>query len=1039
MSYQVLARKWRPQTFAGVVGQEHVTRALCNAIRLGRLHHAYLFSGTRGVGKTTLTRILAAALNCETGIVEEPCGKCQSCTAIRSGRFIDLIEVDAASRSGVEDMRDLLDTVQYSPASARFKIYLVDEVHMLSTSSFNALLKTLEEPPDHAKFFFATTDPQKIPPTVLSRCLQFNLSRLSHGRIADYLANMLTAEDIRHENEALLELAVAADGSMRDALSLLDQALAYGAGELNQEAVKNILGITFRESIPKLLRALVAGDSQAIFSEIAEMHQGATDFSVALDDLLHLLHELAVQQVLPEATPSHRFPPKEIASLSRSVSANDVQLYYQVAVKSRKDMHFLSDQRSVFEMALLRMLCFRPLFAAVPVPAAVSVPAGSQQASSAVHTEVKATASRRHRAAAPVAAAAAVPERRQAASSGTSGDQASTRQEGDKETNDEIRSLKSKDATASSGTSGDQASTRQEGDKETNDGIRSLKSKDAAASLGTSGGSASMRQEGDKETNDEIRSLKSKDAAASSETSGDSASMRRGSDKETNDEIRSLKSKDAAASSETSGDSASMHQKGDKETSAEVRSLAAKDAAASTQDQSPRSRPSRPTPPSMSLTPPMWQGSNKETRDGSRSPAAKDVAASSGTSGDQASMWQGSDKETSAEVRPLKPKDAAASSETSGDQASMRQGSDKETSAEVRPLKSKDAAASSGTSGDPASMHQGSDKETSDGFRSLKSKDAAVSTGTSGAPASMRQGSDKETRDGSRSPAAKDAAASSETSGDQASMWQGSDKETSAEVRPLKSKDAAVSSGTSGDPASMHQGSDKETSDGIGSPAAKDAAASSETSGDLASMRYGSDKETSDGIRSSVVKDAAASSQDQNLTSQPTPPNPPSPPSMSLMPPMHQKGDKETSAEVRPLVAKDAKDWKTFADEMSLNKGARELCRNSTLRVRNKDEAVVVVGEESRGLARDRIFGQVRAALQKRHGSSLKVDLQVSDECGETPEQGEQLELGKQRELLRDDVMKHPLVETLRRDFGATVVESSIRKHNVEKPKTPDA
>ena len=994
MSYQVLARKWRPQTFAGVVGQEHVTRALCNAIRLGRLHHAYLFSGTRGVGKTTLTRILAAALNCETGIVEEPCGKCQSCTAIRSGRFIDLIEVDAASRSGVEDMRDLLDTVQYSPASARFKIYLVDEVHMLSTSSFNALLKTLEEPPDHAKFFFATTDPQKIPPTVLSRCLQFNLSRLSHGRIADYLANMLTAEDIRHENEALLELAVAADGSMRDALSLLDQALAYGAGELNQEAVKNILGITFRESIPKLVRALVAGDSQAIFSEIAEMHQGATDFSVALDDLLHLLHELAVQQVLPEATPSHRFPPKEIASLSRSVSANDVQLYYQVAVKSRKDMHFLSDQRSVFEMALLRMLCFRPLFAAVPVP--VPVPAGSQQASPAVHTEVKATASRRHRATAatPVASVAAatvavVPERRQAASSGTSGGSASMRQRSDKETSDgirssaakdaaassetsggsasmrrgsdketnnEIRSLKSKDAAASSETSGDQASTHQGSDKETSDGIRSLKSKDAAASLGTSGGSASMHQKGDKETNDEIRSLKSKDAAASSETSGDSASMRRGSDKETSDEIRSLKSKDevassetsgdpasmrqgrdketsdgirspaakdAVASSETSGDPVSMHQGSDKETSAEVRSLAAKDAAASTQDQSPRSRPSRPTPPSMSLTPPMWQGSNKETRDGFRS---------------------------------LKSKDAAASSEISDDQPPMHQEGDKETSDEIRSLKSKDAAASSETSGDQASMWQGRDKETSDGIGS---------------------------------PAAKDAAASSETSGDQASMWQEGDKETSDGSGLPAAKDAAASSGTSGDQASTHQKGDKETSDGVRSSAAKYTAASSGTSGAPASMQQGSDKETSD--------------------------------------------------EVRPLVAKDAKDWKTFADEMSLNKGARELCRNSTLRVRNKDEAVVVVGEESRGLARDRIFGQVRTALQKRHGSSLKVDLQVSDECGETPEQGEQLELGKQRELLRDDVMKHPLVETLRRDFGTTVVESSIRKHNVEKPKTPDA
>ena len=1027
MSYQVLARKWRPQTFAGVVGQEHVTRALCNAIRLGRLHHAYLFSGTRGVGKTTLTRILAAALNCETGIVEEPCGKCQSCTAIRSGRFIDLIEVDAASRSGVEDMRDLLDTVQYSPASARFKIYLVDEVHMLSTSSFNALLKTLEEPPDHAKFFFATTDPQKIPPTVLSRCLQFNLSRLSHGRIADYLANMLTAEDIRHENEALLELAVAADGSMRDALSLLDQALAYGAGELNQEAVKNILGITFRESIPKLVRALVAGDSQAIFSEIAEMHQGATDFSVALDDLLHLLHELAVQQVLPEATPSHRFPPKEIASLSRSVSANDVQLYYQVAVKSRKDMHFLSDQRSVFEMALLRMLCFRPLFAAVAVPAAVSVPAGSQQASSAVHTEVKATASRRHRAAAPVASVAAatvavVPERRQAASSGTSGDQASTRQGSNKETSDGIRLPAAKDATASSETSGDSASMHQKGDKETNDEIRSLKSKDAAASSGTSGDSASMHQKGDKETNDEIRSLKSKDAAASSGTSGDQASTRQEGDKETNDEIRSLKSKDAAASSGTSGDQASTRQEGDKETNDEIRSLKSKDATASSETSG--------DPVSM------HQGSDKETSDGIRSPAAKDAAASSETSGDPASVRQGSDKETSDGTRSSAAKDAAASSETSGDPVSMHQKGDKETNDEIRSLKSKDAAASTQDQSPrsrpsrptPPSMSltppmwQGSNKETRDGSRSPAAKDAAASSGTSGDQASMWQGSDKETRDGFRSLKSKDAAASSEISGDQPPMHQEGDKETSDEIRSLKSKDAAASSETSGDQASMWQGSDKETSDGIGLPAAKDAAASSGTSGDQASTHQGSDKETSDGVRSSVVKDAAASSGTSGDQAS-----------------MHQKGDKETSDEIRPLVAKDAKDWKTFADEMSLNKGARELCRNSTLRVRNKDEAVVVVGEESSGLARDRIFGQVRAALQKRHGSSLKVDLQVSDECGETPEQGEQLELGKQRELLRDDVMKHPLVETLRRDFGATVVESSIRKHNVEKPKTPDA
>ncbi len=439
MSYQVLARKWRPRTFTEVVGQEHVTRALCNAIQLGRLHHAYLFTGTRGVGKTTLARILAAALNCESGVVVEPCGKCQSCKEIRSGRFIDLIEVDAASRSGVEDMRDLLDTVQYAAAAGRFKIYLVDEVHMLSNSSFNALLKTLEEPPSHAKFFFATTDPQKIPATVLSRCLQFNLIRLSHERIADYLANRLTTEDVRYENEALLELAVAADGSMRDALSLLDQALAYGAGELSQEVVENTLGITARANLPRLVRALVAGDSQAIFSEIGEMHRSAADFSAALDDLLSLFHELAVQQVLPETTPSHRFPLKEIVALSRSVSANDVQLYYQIAVKSRQDMLFLSDQRSVFEMALLRMLCFRPLFAEV------TVSAGTQQESFAAHSGSETIVSRGNRAGDAVASA---PVHGQAVSQETSGYPASVRQESNVET-----SAQDRDATTRPGLS----------------------------------------------------------------------------------------------------------------------------------------------------------------------------------------------------------------------------------------------------------------------------------------------------------------------------------------------------------------------------------------------------------------------------------------------------------------------------------------------------------------------------------------------------------------------------------------------------------
>ncbi|HHQ42526.1 MAG TPA: DNA polymerase III subunit gamma/tau [Chromatiales bacterium] len=362
MSYQVLARKWRPRRFEALVGQEHVVRALVNALRQERLHHAYLFTGTRGVGKTTVARILAKALNCERGITPEPCGECEACREIDEGRFVDLIEVDAASRTKVEDTRELLDNVQYAPTRGRFKVYLIDEVHMLSTHSFNALLKTLEEPPPHVKFLLATTDPQKLPVTVLSRCLQFGLRRLAPEAIAAQLGRILEAEGVPHEAPALALLARAADGSMRDALSLLDQAIAFGGGEVREAEVRAMLGTVDRGRVRGLLERLAAGDGPGLLAACAALDEEGPDYDAVLAELLGLLHRLAVVQTVPEAAAA--FEDREaLEALARAAAPEDVQLWYQIALQGRRDLPHAADPRGGFEMTLLRMLAFRPVTA----------------------------------------------------------------------------------------------------------------------------------------------------------------------------------------------------------------------------------------------------------------------------------------------------------------------------------------------------------------------------------------------------------------------------------------------------------------------------------------------------------------------------------------------------------------------------------------------------------------------------------------------------------------------------------------------------
>lgn len=360
MSYQVLARKWRPHTFGEMVGQEHVVRALSNALDHDRLHHAYLFCGTRGVGKTTLARIFAKSLNCEQGVSSTPCGECSACREIDEGRFIDLLEVDAASRTKVDQTRELLDNVPYAPVRGRYKVYLIDEVHMFSDSSFNALLKTLEEPPPHVKFLLATTDPQKMPVTVLSRCLQFNLKRLQPEQISDQLQKILDQEGIKYEHAALVQISHSADGSMRDALSLMDQAIAFGAGQVAEADVRSMLGTLSRDQIHNLLEALADRDAEQVMTQAASLAEQAPDFAAALQELLSLLHRIALVQMVPAALDDNAGDRTQLESLAARLTPEDVQLYYQIGLMGQRDLPLAPDPGSGFEMVLLRMLAFRP-------------------------------------------------------------------------------------------------------------------------------------------------------------------------------------------------------------------------------------------------------------------------------------------------------------------------------------------------------------------------------------------------------------------------------------------------------------------------------------------------------------------------------------------------------------------------------------------------------------------------------------------------------------------------------------------------------
>ncbi|HMH69687.1 MAG TPA: DNA polymerase III subunit gamma/tau [Pinirhizobacter sp.] len=396
MSYQVLARKWRPRKFAELVGQEHVVRALTNALESGRMHHAYLFTGTRGVGKTTIARIFAKSLNCERGESSDPCGECAVCTAVDAGRFVDLLEIDAASNTGVDDVREVIENAQYAPSRGRFKVYLIDEVHMLSKPAFNALLKTLEEPPPHVKFLLATTDPQKLPVTVLSRCLKFNLKRMLPDQISGQMLHILGAEGIAFENEAVDEIARAADGSMRDGLSLLDQAIAYGAGALKAADVRAMLGSVDRGQVVGLLEALAANDGHALMAECDRIASFSPDFAGVLDDIAGLLHRLQLTQLVA----GHGLEEAAEAALAERLSAEDVQLYYQIATTGRRDLTLAPDARTGFEMTLLRMLAFAPAEGeAAPAPRrAPAMPASDT-------TGGRSGASRGNQAAAPASAA----------------------------------------------------------------------------------------------------------------------------------------------------------------------------------------------------------------------------------------------------------------------------------------------------------------------------------------------------------------------------------------------------------------------------------------------------------------------------------------------------------------------------------------------------------------------------------------------------------------------------------------------------------
>jgi DNA polymerase-3 subunit gamma/tau len=360
MSYQVLARKWRPANFKQMVGQEHVLQALVNALDSNRLHHAYLFTGTRGVGKTTIARIFAKSLNCEQGISSEPCGSCSSCIEIDEGRSVDLIEIDAASRTGVEDMRELLDNVQYAPTRGRFKIYLIDEVHMLSKHSFNALLKTLEEPPPHIKFLLATTDPQKVPVTVLSRCLQFNLKRMSKSQILSQLQFLTEQEKVESDTTALTQLASAADGSMRDALSLLDQAIGYGGGAVRQQAVESMLGSISRDYLVRLFNSLYDQQAAGLLNEARAVIEHNPDYQRVCAEMITLLQQIALYQSDPKLVNEDEFDEALLQKFSAYWSPEEVQLYYQILLQGRQDLSICPDEASGFEMLMLRLLAFSP-------------------------------------------------------------------------------------------------------------------------------------------------------------------------------------------------------------------------------------------------------------------------------------------------------------------------------------------------------------------------------------------------------------------------------------------------------------------------------------------------------------------------------------------------------------------------------------------------------------------------------------------------------------------------------------------------------
>jgi DNA polymerase-3 subunit gamma/tau len=361
MSYQVLARKWRPHRFEEMIGQEHVLRMLANALDKQRLHHAYLFTGTRGVGKTSLARLLAKCLNCETGITSKPCNTCSTCLSIDAGRFLDLLEIDAASRTKVEDTRELLDNVQYAPSQGRFKIYLIDEVHMLSGHSFNALLKTLEEPPAHVKFLLATTDPKRLPITILSRCLQFNLKRVPVEQLSKHLQHICAAENLTFDISALDQIAQAADGSVRDSLSLLDQAIAFCADKINVDDTRRMLGNAEQDTIYNLLYALADADGKKLLAAIAELAEYAPDFNQILETVLSVLHQISVAQIVKDSTSS-----ETINAFATRFSAEDVQLYYQIALLGRRDLPFAFSPVQGFEMVMLRMLAFKPTVVSAP-------------------------------------------------------------------------------------------------------------------------------------------------------------------------------------------------------------------------------------------------------------------------------------------------------------------------------------------------------------------------------------------------------------------------------------------------------------------------------------------------------------------------------------------------------------------------------------------------------------------------------------------------------------------------------------------------